>query len=47
MHTPDGWRSDGQAHTRLRRLNINLMYALDALLHSPSLTAAAHSIAIS
>jgi len=31
----------------LRRLNINLLYALDALLHSPSLTAAAQSIAIS
>ena len=33
--------------TRLRRLNINLLYALNALLHSPSLTAAAHSIALS
>lgn len=32
---------------RLRRLNINLLYALHALLHAPSLTAAAHSIAIS
>lgn len=36
-----------EGRTRLRRLNINLLYALDALLHSPSLTAAAHSIAIS
>ena len=33
--------------TQLRRLNTNLLYALDALLHSPSLTAAAHSIALS
>lgn len=36
-----------EVRSRLRRLNINLLYALDALLHSPSLTAAAHSIAIS
>ncbi|MFG6283526.1 LysR family transcriptional regulator [Sphingomonas sp. S6] len=36
-----------EGRRRLRRLNINLLYALDALLHEPSLTAAAHSIAIS
>lgn len=36
-----------EGRSRLRRLNINLLYALDALLHTPSLTAAAHSIAIS
>lgn len=43
-----GGPSEGDvARVRLRRLNINLLYALDALLHSPSLTAAAHAIAIS
>ena len=39
--------SPARDHPRLRRLNINLLYALDALLHSPSLTAAARSIALS
>jgi LysR family transcriptional regulator, nod-box dependent transcriptional activator len=39
--------SPAPGHSRLRRLNINLLYALDALLHSPSLTAAARSIALS
>lgn len=38
---------DPEPRTRLRRLNINLLYALDALLSSQSLTAAAHSIALS
>lgn len=33
--------------TRLRRLNINLLYALDAVLRSPTLTAAAHAITLS
>lgn len=33
--------------TRLRRLNINLLYALHAVLRSPTLTAAAQSIALS
>lgn len=45
MQVSDEPPADGP--TRLRRLNINLLYALDALLDAPSLTAAARSIAIS
>ena len=47
MQEASGTLSSTEARTRLRRLNINLLYALDALLHAPSLTAAAHGIAIS
>ncbi|MBB4049767.1 DNA-binding transcriptional LysR family regulator [Sphingomonas zeae] len=57
VRRPDAWgglldeagerTSQIEGRSRLRRLNINLLYSLDALLHSPSLTAAARSIAIS
>ncbi|OAN63902.1 LysR family transcriptional regulator [Sphingomonas sp. TDK1] len=37
----------GETGTRLRRLNINLLYALHAVLEAPTLTAAARSVALS
>ncbi|MDO7837074.1 LysR family transcriptional regulator [Sphingobium sp. HBC34] len=47
MREFDTSSTESDERARLRRLNINLLYALDALLHSPSLTAAANAIAIS
>ncbi|WP_084582941.1 LysR family transcriptional regulator [Sphingomonas azotifigens] len=47
MNRPDQVSVPTETGTRLRRLNINLLYALDAILQSPTLTAAAHLIALS
>lgn len=47
MNLPDQNPAPHQVGPRLRRLNINLLYALDAVLRSHTLTAAAHSIALS
>lgn len=47
MAQANDWSLDKDAIARVRRLNLNLLYALHALLHARSLTAAAQMSAIS